>query len=527
MPSAITGASQAWSSDEQRRLQHEPERHEQRERDESGEPFERHRRERDLAAVGVDADARDADHVAADRRRQHVAHEQAHEHVPDEPPERDVAAVEAQHALPAPRLQHHAEQRHQQRQHEERDRARVVVARDDRAELLLGALDDEDGEEPEAEDDAEPQQQPGAPLRVRHRTEPMRQNPWRTCAPAGPCHSRRAIGPVTVRAKAPERSNDGTIGTAREHSMTDRRRQCGSRSTTASSSRSRSPVADPGSCSCTASAAPRRTSPTIATGSRADHTVVTFDHRGHGASDAPDRPRGLLVRSAACRHARRRRRRRARPLPRCSATRWAACSCGASPSTIPIASSALVMMDTSPGPIPGFDPELMEIAAGVALNEGKDALKALLDLATPLDTPALQARARTSVPVTRSSATASGTTCRPSCGARWPGPIAHQSDDLDAMRSLAMPVLVIVGDQDEPFLDAVARDGRRHRGRAARGDPRRRPLPAVREPRRLVRRARRLPLVARRTTAKRSRDDYSVISPGLCRGSGRGRRRLG
>jgi pimeloyl-ACP methyl ester carboxylesterase len=180
------------------------------------------------------------------------------------------------------------------------------------------------------------------------------------------------------------------------------------------------------------------------------HTVVTFDHRGHGASDAPteldaysfqrlradtlavahtaglDRYRllghsmgGMLVRRIAVER--------------------------------PDLVSALVMMDTSPGPIPGFDPELIEIGAGVAINEGKDALKALLDLTAPLDTPAYQRVLKE----------------RPGyvefCDRKWDDTshimwaamareMANQPDDLDAMRSLTMPVLVIVGDQDEPFL---------------------------------------------------------------------------
>src|SRR4029079_5155050 len=46
---------------------------------------------------------------------------------------------------------------------------------------------------------------------------------------------------------------------------------------------------------------------------------------------------------------------------------------------------ALVMMDTSAGPIPGFDPSLMDIGCDVALTEGKQALKDLLDMAR--DTP--------------------------------------------------------------------------------------------------------------------------------------------
>ena len=48
---------------------------------------------------------------------------------------------------------------------------------------------------------------------------------------------------------------------------------------------------------------------------------------------------------------------------------------------------ALVLMDTSAGPVPDLVPELVEIAAYVGLTDGKDALKALLDSVGALDTP--------------------------------------------------------------------------------------------------------------------------------------------
>src|SRR5882672_395613 len=73
-----------------------------------------------------------------------------------------------------------------------------------------------------------------------------------------------------------------------------------------------------------------------------DHTVVVFDHRGHGASDKPAKPASYTLERLV----------------------------------------ALVMMDTTAGPIPGFDASLMEAASEVALTRGKDALKELLDIAT-------------------------------------------------------------------------------------------------------------------------------------------------
>ena len=146
---------------------------------------------------------------------------------------------------------------------------------------------------------------------------------------------------------------------------------------------------------------------------------MIFDHRGHGASDAPtdldaysfDRLRAdtlAIADAAGLDHFRLLGHSLGGMLVRRIAV------------DRPDRVRALVMMDTSPGPIPGFDPELVELGVGVAINEGKDALKALLDMTTPLDTPRTSACSK-SVPVTRSSATGSGTTCRTSCGPRSPG----------------------------------------------------------------------------------------------------------
>src|SRR4051794_2038615 len=118
-----------------------------------------------------------------------------------------------------------------------------------------------------------------------------------------------------------------------------------------------------------------------------DHTVVTFDHRGHGASDKPADPGAYSLD-----------RLRADTLAVADASgldrfRLLGHSMGGMVvRRIAVERSdrvsALVMMDTSPGPIPGFDPELMDLAADTALTQGKAALKELLDLGSPLDTPA-------------------------------------------------------------------------------------------------------------------------------------------
>jgi pimeloyl-ACP methyl ester carboxylesterase len=108
-------------------------------------------------------------------------------------------------------------------------------------------------------------------------------------------------------------------------------------------------------------------------------------------------------------------------------------------------------MDTSHGPVPGMEPSLLEFAAEVALRDGKDALKELLDAAKVLETPAyerlLRERPGYQAFVDRKWASLSHV-----MWAALVREIAHQPDDLQALAGLTCPTLVIVGDQDEPFL---------------------------------------------------------------------------
>jgi pimeloyl-ACP methyl ester carboxylesterase len=181
-----------------------------------------------------------------------------------------------------------------------------------------------------------------------------------------------------------------------------------------------------------------------------DFTVVAFDHRGHGASDKPadvaaysfgrleadvlqvadaaglDRFRllghsmgGMVARGVALRNRDR--------------------------------VDALVMMDTTPGPIPGFDPQLIEVAVTVALEQGKVELKALLDMAKTLDTPAHQ-RLLLERPGYPEFNDRKWDDLSEVMWAALARAIAYQSDDLGAMRSLTCPVLVIIGEQDKPLL---------------------------------------------------------------------------
>jgi pimeloyl-ACP methyl ester carboxylesterase len=181
-----------------------------------------------------------------------------------------------------------------------------------------------------------------------------------------------------------------------------------------------------------------------------DHTVVVFDHRGHGESDGPDDPGRysfdrliadtLAVADAAGLE-------RFRLLGHSMGGMVARRVALQNPTRI----EALILMDTAPGPVPSFDIELMEVAADVALTQGKDALEELLDLAAPLNTPAYERLLLERVGY------------REFQDRKWDAlsevmwgslvrVIAHQPDDLPEFTSIRCPVLVIVGELDEPFV---------------------------------------------------------------------------
>jgi len=112
------------------------------------------------------------------------------------------------------------------------------------------------------------------------------------------------------------------------------------------------------------------------------------------------------------------------------------------------------MMDTSAGPVPGFDPALMDIAVDVALDQGKAALKELLDFGGALDSPAYQKLLKQRAGFQELE------------DRKWAGvseimwgtlahELAHQNDELPLFAaSLRAPLLILVGEQDTPFLAA-------------------------------------------------------------------------
>jgi pimeloyl-ACP methyl ester carboxylesterase len=184
-----------------------------------------------------------------------------------------------------------------------------------------------------------------------------------------------------------------------------------------------------------------------------DHTVVLFDHRGHGASDKPTDPAAysidrlasdILEVADACR------------LDR---FRLLGHSMGGMvgrqvPLRAPERVEALIMMDTSAGPIPGFDPALMDMAAEVAFTRGKAALKELLDLVQVLETPAYKRTLLDVAGYQEFQDRKWADTSEIMWGAMAVA-LAHQPDDLAALAEVVrFPMLVLVGSEDAPFVAA-------------------------------------------------------------------------
>ena len=185
-----------------------------------------------------------------------------------------------------------------------------------------------------------------------------------------------------------------------------------------------------------------------------DHTVVIFDHRGHGESDNPTDPAAysfarLVTDTIAVADA--------TGLDHFRLLGHSMGGMVARKIALHEASrvDALVMMDTSAGPVPGFDPELLDIAVDVALTHGKAALKELLDFASALESPAHKRLVDKRPGYTdfedrkwnAMSEIMWGTLIKE---------LAYQDDDLPTMvTSLRAPLLVLLGAQDQPFTAAA------------------------------------------------------------------------
>jgi 3-oxoadipate enol-lactonase len=109
-------------------------------------------------------------------------------------------------------------------------------------------------------------------------------------------------------------------------------------------------------------------------------------------------------------------------------------------------------MDTAPGPIPGLDPDVVELAAAICRDEGKDILKPLLEEAATLETPS-NVRLRRERPGYVEFCDAKWEALSPVMWATMVVEIVRRPDELALLRNIACPTLVVVGEEDRPFVD--------------------------------------------------------------------------
>jgi pimeloyl-ACP methyl ester carboxylesterase len=116
--------------------------------------------------------------------------------------------------------------------------------------------------------------------------------------------------------------------------------------------------------------------------------------------------------------------------------------------------AGLVLMNTWTGPFSGIDPALIELAVTVARSEGMEAVADAQDALdeAPLDTPAYLALIERD-PGHKAFSRRKLVSCAPSMWASMALQLPVAPDLSDVLRSLDVPSLVIVGEQDKPFLD--------------------------------------------------------------------------
>jgi pimeloyl-ACP methyl ester carboxylesterase len=182
-----------------------------------------------------------------------------------------------------------------------------------------------------------------------------------------------------------------------------------------------------------------------------DHRVVVFDHRGHGESDAPDDPaRYSLDRLAAdaVAVADAAGLRELRLLGHSMGGMVARRLVLAHPDRL----RALVLMDTSAGPPPGLDPELVAFGVEVVRTHGMVELKRLQDELDPLGSPSYR-RVLAERPGFADYVARKWGALAPVMWQSMAHEIVHQPHQLDAMAAVACPTLVLVGDEDTVFLE--------------------------------------------------------------------------
>ena len=448
---------------EQRRLDREAEEGEERERDETAQPLDRPPTRTRCRRAGGLRGAADAQDVAADRRRQHVA---------DELTRRGSGRA----ASAAGRGTSNTASTRCQRQAESTKPPRVNSRR-------AGEPQGVEGRGGRGTSLARSDLPTRAPPAARRSRWPAGEGPNGPAPSLGydPTLRRHPVATsLRARGREPPGRNGGSVDRTAASLTRGLRAPVHRRRGRTRGGRGR-PAAAP--AACTASAAPRRTSPS---------TSTRWPRRATRGDGRPPRPRSRATR------------RRTRPPTRSIA--HVGDTAGGRGASAPTGSALLghsmggmvvrrIVADASGAgrradphghvararsPIDG---ELLESRRGVALERGDGGAEASCSTFHPLGNAGLRASCSRSGPATRSSTTASGSGCRRSCGPTIvPRDPATRTTAAPRSPAIALPDTGDGGRAGRAVPRHVARDGRGHPGRAARGHCRRRPLPPVREP---------------------------------------------
>ncbi len=114
---------------------------------------------------------------------------------------------------------------------------------------------------------------------------------------------------------------------------------------------------------------------------------------------------------------------------------------------------ALVLMDTSAGPPPGIDPDLVRFGADVAMQNGMAVLRQILDEMDPLGSAAHQ-RVVAERPGFREYGDDKWAALSPVMWSSLAVELTVQPDQLAEMGGVVCPTLVLVGEQDRTFIEA-------------------------------------------------------------------------
>ncbi|MCU1452777.1 MAG: putative hydrolase or acyltransferase of alpha/beta superfamily [Acidimicrobiales bacterium] len=119
----------------------------------------------------------------------------------------------------------------------------------------------------------------------------------------------------------------------------------------------------------------------------------------------------------------------------------------------------LVLMDTHHGPVPGIEPEVHALGLSIVREQGiaglMQAIAAMPD--SGVGSTDADRRVRAARPGYVEFGERKLRACSPAMWSALSTELVSRRDLLDDLRTLPMPTLVLVGDQDEPFLPASRR----------------------------------------------------------------------